>query len=232
MGIGLLSGRQICILHLEKRRDDIVMAGSNRFGLVIFLLTVACTPDYDQKLNDGLRPAYSSIGINRGIRVSVDPYIDEKKTINTFNVDLMAKGLLAVHVLIKNGRGSPIRIKRKNIRLVAPDGTQFISVTPREAATVVSGDTSVIGPSLPGIFILGTIAKAVGIATKESRFRNLREKFERNGLRDLTISPGTGANGFVFFHTSSDPAFFQKSTLRLSADDLEELSRVIVEVRF
>lgn len=70
-----------------------------------------------------------------GLGVGADPYVDLEEQEAVFDVNLMAGGVLAINLLVQNDSDRQLLVRRTDILLVLPDGTQLRPAGASQAAS-------------------------------------------------------------------------------------------------
>jgi len=87
-----------------------------------------------------------------GLAVGADPYVDLGEQEAVFDVNLMAGGVLAINILVQNDSDRQLLVRRTDIVLVLPDGTQLRPAGASLAASKMESGAGGGHRSRPGVW--------------------------------------------------------------------------------
>lgn len=112
------------------------------FALLFFMAGCA---SYNSSSAPALNATTAKVTYNQeGVGLIADPYLDAPRQTKYFNADFKKSGMLVVHLLVKNDGADSIEIRRSNIHLRLPDGTEIADMGATTAATQVGENGSVV----------------------------------------------------------------------------------------
>lgn len=138
--------------------------------------------------------SYPSRQAQAGVQVAVDPYFTQDRLQVAFSGgdEFSQNGLLPVRVIIENGSPGAIQVDPRAFRLVRPDGTMELALSPQDALALIKKS---MGWWAMGGAVIGAPASAY---QNEGRQKSL----EARALKEDTLREGGSATGFVYFSLS------------------------------
>ncbi len=107
-----------------------MMTRSIRLACAAFVLLAGCAVKHLPDVGALQPAAYRYHASADGIDVAVDPYIEEQRLVEYFGTNLLSKGILPVHLVIRNGSGSTYMFDPRDVSCSlaietaeTPDGT-------------------------------------------------------------------------------------------------------------
>ena len=130
------------------------------------------------------------------LTVGADPYYSRRQK-STFGQDMSQAGILPILVYLQNNSAQPVTVQPNNIsKPIAP-------LTASEKWGLKAGRYVAAGAFYG---VTGVIATK---AAHEKAKANIREEYQKKGLREVTLSKGESAQGFVYFYV---PQGIQQAT--------------------
>jgi hypothetical protein len=144
------------------------------------------------------------------ITVGVDPYIQTDRQKEVFDDDLEKAGVLPIYLLVKNRGEKNLSLRRSDIALELPDGSQISSVQSETVLRMLgrwptsgsSGGAPFLGRELPAAIAL--LPLAIPLALADSRAREARTAdYTEKEFKDAVLRKNVSAHGFVYLTTPS-----------------------------
>jgi hypothetical protein len=130
------------------------------------------------------------------LTVGADPYYSRRQK-STFGQDMSQMCILPILVYLENNGAQPVTVQPNNISLEFLDGQEVKPVAPLTASEKW-------GLKAGRYVAAGAVYGVTGvIATKgahEKAKGKLREEYQKKELREVTLSKGESAQGFVYFY--------------------------------
>jgi hypothetical protein len=126
-----------------------------------------------------------------GVQVAVDPYFTQDRLQVAFSGgdEFPQNGLLPVRVIIENRSPGAIHVDPRAFRLVRPDGTMELALSPQDALALIKKSM--------GWLALGS--SLVGAPVSYYRNEGREKSLEVRALKEDTLREGGSADGFVYF---------------------------------
>jgi hypothetical protein len=139
------------------------------------------------------------------LTVGADPYYSRRQK-STFGQDMSQAGILPILVYLQNNSAQPITVQPNYISLEFLDGQEVKPIAPLTASEKwgLKAGRYVAAGAFYGV--TGVIATK---AAHEKAKANIREEYQKKGLREVTLSKGESAQGFVYFYV---PQGIQQAT--------------------
>jgi len=154
-----------------------------------------------------------------GLAVGADPYVDLGEQEAVFDVNLMAGGVLAINILVQNDSDRQLLVRRTDILLVLPDGTQLRPAGASLAASKMeSGAGGVIGAALA----FGILGLLVAQSARDKADTARHTDYMSKEFKDATLGKGESAYGFVYFIPPLGTPSFNEGTLKVRWVDTKE----------
>ncbi len=162
-----------------------------------------------------------------GLGVGADPYVDLEEQEAVFDVNLMAGGVLAVNILVQNDSDRQLLVRRTDIVLVLPDGTQLRPAGASQAASKMeSGVGGVIGAAVA----FGIIGLLVAQSARDKADTARHTDYMSKEFKDATLGKGESAYGFVYFIPPLGTPSFNEGTLKVRWVDTKEGTSTAIPV--
>lgn len=182
---------------------------------VLFLAINACAPPVKiQKFETPISTQIKFTTEQAGLRISADPYKDDKRLQDHFGCDLLSRGVLPIFILLENLRTEDgyvlVKEKTRLVMMESPtDKQNFKNMETHELQKI----TDVQERSAPGLLtaasplFLPLFPVAIGAALVDGRRiwneQLIRKNMEDKNLTDKTIYPGASHSGFLFFRLNA-----------------------------
>lgn len=153
-----------------------------------------------------------------GVAVGADPYVAVEEQEAVFDVNLMAEGVMAVQVLVQNDTDRRILVRRSDMVLLLPDGTQLSPAGATQTASRLESSGGVIGATVAFGLIGFLVASSAEDKAREARQSDYRSK----EFNDATLGKGESAHGFVYFIPPPGIPAFNEATLKVRCVDTDE----------
>ena len=143
---------------------------------------------------------------NNGLKIAIDPFIEEDRLIRYFGGNLLSYGILPVVIIIDNGSEKAVMVEAKNTYLMMDNNNQnlnFTSQNPKEQ--VYTRDIQIVEtintltPLTPLMGPLPALAAFAYIHNRVKTETELTESIDENALLDKSLYPGDKHHGFVYF---------------------------------
>ncbi len=201
---------------------------SKAVGLVLVVaMLVGCASYKGQPIavsQPGSMPVEKTYG---ELSISVDPYADKDRQKAAFDEHLYSKGFIVVNVLLKNSGPRQILVRRADLRLVLPDGTEVAPVSAEIMAVRFSDKGDVTGWTL-GFGIIGGLAASAAAQQADSARR--ADYQSKEFKEEVTLVTDQSAHGFLYFMVSRGTQPFDEATLAVRVVDVEDGKSSVVSV--
>ena len=180
---------------------------------IIFFILTSCAPVEIKKVTTQKADYYKFASQKAGLKISVDPYREEKRLQEFFGCDLLSRGFLPVLVVIENQNAEDgyILVKEKSalvIKNTDPTNSETNlgiggydshdlekAVKAQTATAIIAGTVGIVFP-VAGVVILPVVA----IAEKRTKDEfEIRRNIEETQLLDKTLYQGGSHSGFLYF---------------------------------
>jgi hypothetical protein len=138
-------------------------------------------------------PAYKT---QTELSVGADPYYSSRQK-PVFGQDMSQAGILPVLVYLQNKGAQPLTVMPNNISLKFPDGQE---VKPTDPLTAAEKWGLKAGRYVAAGAVFGVAGVVSTKTAHEEDKAKLREEYQKKGLREVTLSKGESAQGFVYFY--------------------------------
>jgi hypothetical protein len=146
------------------------------------------------------------------LRVGAEPYYANRQE-STFGQDVSQKGILPVMVSLQNSGAQPLKVTPTLISLEFQDGGEVnanstpTALLPAPAPALPSPDTTGAKiarvAAVTGIIVLWIMSSGLLPPRKspdEIQKKKVQEELQKSELREVTLSKGESAQGFVYFY--------------------------------
>lgn len=144
--------------------------------------------------------SYSNSIVKNNVGVAIEPLTDSAKIKQYFGTDLRTTGILPVFMLVENRGDRSFLLSKEKIVLVTDESNN--SLVENSSETVSSTLASTLGiMAVPAIVVAPIIAvPLMPLAAKlGSDVEEVRHNLAVKEFRSKTVSPGTNAQGFMYF---------------------------------
>lgn len=182
----------------------------NSFVMVgcLVLLGAGCMMKQIPRYNPALPSSTSSSRESRGIRVTVDPFLDKARTEQFFRVHAIKEGIAILHLQVSNsGPAATVLVNKDDFKILFANSDASGSAVEVDRDTAAGEAVALTGAaliSLPMLFAGGKLLSDASV---------VRHNFTSNEFHSQTLAPGETAEGFVYFqvdrkkHPSFDGTF-------------------------
>ncbi len=177
------------------------------------------------------------LGIYPGIvTVSADANSKPEGQSAEVNARFKAAGLLAIRVQVKNQSSHRLLLRRRNISLVRPDGTEISSLPASIFAALgvnprMKGWTAPSGVgvgALPLVFVSLVNVAAMGAEDKE--LETHLSIYQDKELYDATLTRGRSVQGYVYFFVPEEVVSLEDLKLVLPIIDFDSATWYIIKI--
>lgn len=161
-----------------------------------------------------------------GVVIGVDPYVEPERQKSAFDADFDEAGVLAIQLSAANEGGKRVLIRRSDMLLTLPDGSQIRPAGATSVVTKVGESGSVVGATIM-FGIIGLLA--AGSAEDTARAARTND-YRSKELQDLSLAPGESGDGFVFFIPPPETEPFETAELAVRVVDTETVTSHVLRV--
>ncbi len=180
------------------------------------MLTWGCTTMQLERYPEASPNSVTESGRKNGISLLAQPLLDKEASKKYFGVDLLDKGILAIHLTIRNENpSSSFMVHGEDVR-VTDRPTAGTSSRP-EGASQDAGVVSAVGGVLMSPLLLAVAIQQLSDASV------IEENFEAKRLRTKTLDPGQHVAGFAYFNWEQ---IKERKAADLCVDVVESVGRV------
>ncbi len=193
-------------------------------GLLIALTGCASyTPSSAQIPKAAGMPAWRTEG---AVGAGADPYVQPDRQKAMFGGNLRNEGVLAVQVLVENRGDRRQLVRRSEIALGLPDGTQFSPSNASSASAKLQSIGGVVGSTIA----FGLIGFLVSSSANEQASAARLADYQSKELQDVTLGKDQPAHGFVYFIPPAGTQAFNEATLSVRFVDAEDATGLVVRL--
>ncbi len=170
------------------------------------------------------------------VAVSADANPEMKGQSVVISTRLKESGLLAIRVEVKNDGGHRLLIRRRDIAIVLPDGTEISSLSASTFAALgvkprMKGWTA---PSGVGVWALPTVfaslANLAAIGAERKELETHLSIYQDKELYDATLTRGRSVQGYVYFFVPEEVVSLEELKLVLPIIDFDSATWYIVRL--
>lgn len=170
------------------------------------------------------------------VAVSADANPEMKGQSEEVSTRLKESGLLAIRVEVKNQGGHRLLIRRRDIAIVRPDGTEISSLSASTFAALgvkprMKGWTA---PSGVGVWALPTVfaslANLAAIGAERKELETHLSIYQDKELYDATLTRGRSVQGYVYFFIPREVASLEDLKLMVPVIDFDSAIRYVVRL--
>ncbi len=174
---------------------------------IIFFVFAGCSAVDIKKVTYQKADYYKFTSQKAGLRISVDPYIQEDRLKEFFGCDMLSRGILPVFVVLENENAEDgyILVKEKT-GLIMKTPSQMNSTNKSGGETYTSDELEKAVKTEETILNLGWVLSPIGIMIplviadkKVKDERAIKRNVEEIHLGDKTIYQGGSNSGFLYF---------------------------------
>ncbi len=161
---------------------------------------------------------------HRGVRMTVDPFLDEQRSREFFKVHAVRQGLIILHLRLENrGDRDTLLVQKSAFRLTTGAGTDkaasggVVHSSGAADAIALSGAALL---SLPLLFIGGKMAADADA---------IRQNFVLKELSNRTLAPGQSMDGFVYYQLPKSELRSGRLLFRVKIPTTEDREALVAE---
>lgn len=206
-------------------------------GLTLHILTgcVAKLKLADIEVKDFSK--YKMYQEKEGVRVAVDPYLEEERLKEFFGADLLiAYGLLPVHIVVENGTNQPLLVQKTDIILLTSDNNAIMPEILAYAKMPIEMKRLEAERAVDMWLVLGLLP-AIAAATiigPIPDYEKMMYNISAKALNDRSLYKGEKNHGFVYFRIADkvSKGTALKVLVKLKNPKTEDISSFIFNVDF
>ncbi len=171
-------------------------------------------------------PTAEETFVSEGYAVAADAYVERDRQKNVFDADLRERGLLVIQMLVINKTDRPVLVRRTDMMLKLPDGSQITTLSAHSAAVQVGEGGSAVGATL-AFGLIGALAAS----SAEDTARNARiADYQLKEFKDASLGKDETAHGFVFFMPPPGTKPFDQAELAVRFVDIESATSKTISI--
>ena len=194
--------------------------GSPILGSALACVLTACSTMKVPEFKVRETASYQFATETNGLMVAVQPVTDKKQLKETFQVDLVNKGIVPILVVVENRSNSSFLVAKEKVHVVNASASTNSSVGRKVASGSGGEQTAMAGAALLGVAVLAAPAAVVVAAPlviagakAASNADVIRHNLADKGLTSHTVEPGKRAYGYLYFDLPKGEKFGGRQVL-------------------
>jgi len=210
-----------CVGFFTLTDDSTIRCPVNKFfavGLIAAVFTTSCAFYTPQSVP---KPRVKSMAVSRWVdwvSVGVNPYVNSKKSTETFGADLKEAGILALQVIVANQGQRRLAVRKSDFLLRLPVNREYIPAPITSVASRLESSAGVNGWGI-GFGLIGLL----DVFSQQEKADSARRADLRNKeFRDTTLAPQEEVHGFLFFLIPADVQQLKNAALVVRVIDVAD----------
>jgi hypothetical protein len=172
---------------------------------------------------------YKFVEERDGLKISIDPFIEENRVKEYFGTDLNSLGILPVLIVAENSspkssyfltkKDFTLSLKQGSNDLLKKSGYADIPKPSKQLVDGLGGAFGVGGLIAPILFIPGVIFMQMGNKIAQDH-KTITDNLTRKSFSDCTIFPNEGHSGFIYFPVKSNEIGQNDMVINVKAIDM------------
>ncbi len=152
------------------------------------------------------------------VGVGVNPYVNSKKSTETFGADLKEAGILALQVIVANQGQRRLAVRKSDFLLRLPVNREYIPAPITSVASRLESSAGVNGWGI-GFGLLGLLD---AFSQQENADSARRADLRNKEFRDTTLAPQEEVHGFLFFLIPANVQHLKNAVLVVRVIDVAD----------